>query len=403
MTPRFPEISVSTASPRRYRRVNPFRRFNRWFFLATALPVLTVGAVNVVIDPYGVFATPLGKFNHSKPKLDNNDRLFKAIEITRSQPRTIVMGSSRAKQGLDPGHPALAAHPPVYNLAINGPNFYEQRRYLEHAIANQPELKTIVLGIDFFAFNANLANQPTFAENRLEKRGLILTDFLNAVFSFDALAASQATIAESFKEQQIENIYEQLGYLPNEATTDIDLIEWRFREGVKLYFELHWDHQLSEAYLADFAAIVRRCQEKNIALKIFISPAHATQWEAIRATGRWETFEDWKRRVVAITPVWDFSGYNSVTTEAIASQMQNYFDNSHYTKRVGDWVFDRVFDWEENQVPTDFGVLLTPENIEAHLLRIREDRQRWAAANPQQVQSVKQLYEGKVQKKSKSR
>ncbi|GFZ91240.1 hypothetical protein [Okeania sp. KiyG1] len=75
------------------------------------------------------------------------------------------------------------------------------------------------------------------------------------------------------------------------------------------------------------------CQENNIKLILFISPSHATQWEAIRATGEWSTFEEWKREVVKITPVFDFSGYNTITTEPIHNDMENYRDNSHYTKK----------------------------------------------------------------------
>ena len=70
-------------------------------------------------------------------------------------------------------------------------------------------------------------------------------------------------------------------------------------------------------------------------------------------------------------PLWDFSGYNSLTTEDVPpdgdseTQMKWYWESSHYKKELGDLVLDRIFDYHhpERIVPDDFGVLLTPKNI----------------------------------------
>ncbi|NES90965.1 MAG: hypothetical protein F6K13_17930, partial [Okeania sp. SIO2B9] len=79
-----------------------YRRYNWMFFLSVFLPIVTVGIFNIVVDPYDVFNTPnfLG-INHSKPRKDNNDRLFKATDVIRIKPITVLMGSSKTKQGLD--------------------------------------------------------------------------------------------------------------------------------------------------------------------------------------------------------------------------------------------------------------------------------------------------------------
>lgn len=135
------------------------------------------------------------------------------------------------------------------------------------------------------------------------------------------------------------------------------------------------------------------CKQHDITLKVFISPSHATQWEAIRATGHWHTFEQWKREVAKITPVWDFSGYNSITTEPISNTMKNYGDNSHYTKEVGDLVLNRILSFKEETVSSDFGVLLTPETIESHLKQIRYDREVWARKHPDEVKLVEDIKE----------
>jgi hypothetical protein len=65
--------------------------------------------------------------------------------------------------------------------------------------------------------------------------------------------------------------------------------------------------------------------------------------------------------------LWDFSGYSSVTTEALPelgsrAEMRFYRDSSHFKDVVGDFVLDRLFGLSHPRrpVPLDFGVRLTP-------------------------------------------
>ncbi|MBE9125807.1 hypothetical protein IQ257_10980 [Coleofasciculus sp. LEGE 07092] len=274
-------------------------------------------------------------------------------------------------------------------MGLNGVNIYEELRYLQHAIANQPNLKLVIVGADFFSFNSHLANPPVFSESRLEKQHITLQDAVKFGFSIDALSASVETVTASNKTPN-QKSSDYLGFSPYSDVNKAEN-EWRFKVGINDYFQNHDNYDLSNQYLDDFKKIVDLCQQNNIKLKIFISPSHATQWEAIRATGHWQTFEEWKRQLVKIAPVWDFSGYNSVTTEPIGYDIENYTDNSHYTSKVGTWVLNRLLSYQTEQVPKDFGVLITPNNIEAHLAKIRVNRDLWARKYPDEVQLVQDI------------
>jgi hypothetical protein len=402
-TSRWYEFINFTGAKRKIKRLSRSRKylnFNLVLLLATALPMLSVALFNYTIDPYDVFNTPnYFSLNHSKPKKDNNDRLFKALDIIRLKPTTVIIGSSRTKQGIDPSHPVFAKDLTVseseprstYNLAINGPNVYEIRRYLEHAIANQPNLKEVVFGIDFFMFNETLKNQPSFSENRLNKKNMAINDTINALFSIDTIGASNETISASKQDENKDDSYGENGFMPNRNTKDGANI-WRFNQSIKLYFELHSDYKFSEEYLAEFKKIVDICKEKGIKLTVFISPSHATDMESIRATGRWKVSEEWKQKIVAITPVWDFSGYNRVTTQKIEKIMTNYSDSSHYTHEIGNWMLDRMFDRPNSKIPPDFGFLLNQDNINVYLDRVNKDRESWAAKNTDEVKLVEKLY-----------
>lgn len=371
-----------------------YRRFNLTFLGLVFPGLLSFGLVNMAVDPYGVMnKQELFGLELLKIKKIINVRLFKAVDVTRIQPKTVLLGSSRADLGLDPEHPAFKNKQPAYNLALVGPNMYEVKRYFEHALKNQPDLKTVVIGIDFFMFNKYKVNEVDFSEKRLEKTSLIPQDFVNISFSLDALNASKETIGASVKSDAYYLYYPNgLRYVyQNKPDEPIPNKFKGMLSGLMRGEGYYQKYELSAEFLNDLKDIVETCQKRNIDLKIFISPSHASQWESIRAVGLWSAFEDWKREIVKITPVWDFSGYNSITTEPITNDMKNYWDSSHYRQEVGDLVINRLFDYQNETVAKDFGVLITESNIESHLQKIRFQREVWANNNPDVVELVKDL------------
>lgn len=364
-----------------------FRKFNLLFLAAALTPMLAVGLVNIAVDPYGIFNPPqLSSVNQLKPEKWKYQRLFKAIDVTRLKPVTVLIGSSRTNLGLNPAYSGLDK--PAYNLGLNGANTYEALRYLQHAIKNQENLSLVVLGVDFIMFNASLGNQPGYWEGRLEKQTITPQDAVNTIFSLDALSLSRKTFAANRNHLGGDTYYPN-GFMRLQPTEDETLSS--FRKALSIYFDVHKGYQLSDQYLEALQAIADLCREKDIPLVVFISPAHATQWEAIYTAGQWQTFEQWKREVAKIVPVWDFSGYNSVTTEPLSENMNNYIDSSHYSEKVGNLVLSKILTDREETVPEDFGVLLTPENIESHLAKIRGDREAWLRNRPEEAKLVQEI------------
>lgn len=371
-----------------------YHRYNFIFLLTALLPLLSVGMFNIAVDPYGVYHTvSIAGFNQFKPDKWKHQRLFKAIDITRIKPVTIFLGSSRTNLGLNPNYTALKDKQPAYNLGLNGANTYETLRYLQHAIKNQKDLKTVVLGLDFIMFNQDLGNQIGFEESRLERSSLTGQDFINTAFSFDALSLSEQTF-QANKDSSDRDIYYPNGFM-RLGRSEIDRSLTEFKKSIGVYFNVHSNYKLSQAYSDDLREIVRLCREKNITLIAFISPAHVTQTEAIYTAGQWQILEEWKREVVKILPVWDFSDYNSITTEAISEKMQHYIDSSHYKEAIGNSILDRILSRNLNKIPPDFGVYLTPNNVEAQLAKLKRDRDRWARQFPDEVELVKKIKEKK--------
>jgi hypothetical protein len=54
-------------------------------------------------------------------------------------------------------------------------------------------------------------------------------------------------------------------------------------------------------------------------------------------------------------------------------------------------VLNQLFHYQEATIPTDFGTLITPADADAHLAKIRADREVWAKNNPNAVKLVQDL------------
>ncbi len=144
--------------------------------------------------------------------------------------------------------------------------------------------------------------------------------------------------------------------------------------------------------------MIRTSYDKGISSRIIISPSHARIWEVIHAGGLWDTWENWKRALVTIVEqeadsagkpayeVWDFSGYNAITTEPVSGTtgpMRWYWDGSHFKQAAGRLILSKMFGASAPDVPDRFGAVLNSQNIDAHLSAVREAREMYLIAHPQ--------------------
>ncbi|HEY9647433.1 MAG TPA: hypothetical protein V6C88_13730 [Chroococcidiopsis sp.] len=383
-----------------------YRSFNGMFLAAAALPLVVVGAFNIAIDPYGAFNSPaIAGINQAKPEKFKQDMLVKAIEVTQKHPDLILLGSSRVQWGIDPHYPGFSEARSPYNLALQGVNMGEMRHYFDHALTNQPALKQVIIGLDELMFSEFNVDRPGFEPSRLSQRFLPVQDWLNMTLSIDALQASQRTLETNRDRPSAVDVGEFRvappifvdGMLalshsepnPPSAAEFISNLSNRLRPDRS--DGRYSDYRVAAEQMDHFRYIVETCRQRGIELKVFISPEHAMLFDAMNHYRFGSDIEQWKRELVKITPVWDFSGYNSITTETPRRQMTYYLDSSHYSPTTGRLILDRMFAKTSDAIPSDFGVLLTPSTIEAHLASVRAARDRWAAQHPDLAIAVRDI------------
>ena len=380
-----------------------------------------VGAVNLFVDPYGIYGSPtLQGINALKVDVDQQARILKAFQVRARKPHGLIAGSSRAQLGIPADHPAWPERArPVYNLSLYGGYLYETMRYFQHAAA-LGTVRDAVLAVDLWMFDRDWATRPGFDEARF----LVAADGtpqapddlepIRILFVWDTFRASLRILGRQDRDDVLVQSadgtaywrtlkawldskyshHQQFGYMEHMFATTAWQPEQARRWDVT-------DPTDSTSPLQYFRTMVQTAYAQEINLKIVISPSHARIWEVLFAAGMWQTWEDWKRALLTIIeeeaaragaapfPLWDFSGYNTITTEDLPRNpglpMQWYLDGSHFNLQVGGMMLTRIFDANGAPVPPDFGRRLTLETMDAALADIRRARAEYAVQFPDDV------------------
>jgi hypothetical protein len=140
--------------------------------------------------------------------------------------------------------------------------------------------------------------------------------------------------------------------------------------------------------------------------------------EITAASSAWSELERKKRDLVhllaenaarhrgeALVPVFDFGGYSIITEEPLPpvgsrQEMRYYWDSSHFKQIVGDYVLDRVYGVSApaRHAPQDFGVRLTPADVEPYLAEQRLRQADYRARFPGDVDSLRALVDHALHK-----
>ncbi|WP_066055723.1 hypothetical protein [Robertmurraya korlensis] len=375
--------------------------YKKWFkalIIYTSLLLFSIFCFNYFVNPYNIFyVRKIHNFNEKK--IENKEYLQKARDIVVLKPDVILLGTSRTQIGLDPNYYYKKTGDTAYNLGLSGANMYEQRLYFDYSLLVNPNLEKVIIGLDFEAFNEYRPNTATFTEDRLNSKLFKINDLLINLLTYQATRDSFKVISDNFYNESMYtfNTILKNGSHNEEAilSQHIELLDSgknRFYDHLKEHLQSETvlkKYKLSRNRLNDLHYIINTSRSHNIELIIFIHPIHAIQLEGILKAGLWDEFEKWKNEVVELTPVWDFTGYNFITTSS-PNNFNIYLDQSHYRKKVGNLIFDKILSYNENY-STEFGVILTNKNISSYLKTIRIDRNNWESDNQNIVDIINEL------------
>ena len=371
-----------------------------------------IALFNALIDPYIMLGMPrLQGFNARKPAADTKQRLMKAYDVFRTQPKTLILGSSRAAIGLDATSAAWTERDrPVYNLALGAGSPYMAYRYLQHVLLRQ-SVSTVVLGLELEYFLRNFHAQDYEFESHLlvaqdgsrrSSTWMRLRDVGHGLTGLNSLSDSIVTMTENW----LKNSSDMRS--GNWSWNALSVTRWnayaQFTLSELQVAPLYDRHELDTRAFETLSKLLDLCESHQIRVIIFISPSHADLMEIMHLSGSWLAFEQWMRELTTVlsrytqaerrnSPVlWDFTGYLPYTEESIAKQPREltwFLNQDHYSKELGDLIIRRLRGVDGSQ----FGQMLTLENVESHIRDLDRQRQSYLEEYPSDVVRISKLYE----------
>lgn len=417
------------------------QRYAAFTVLLPLFCLIAIGLFNRVIDPYQIFSADRHALYNDKPALHANMRLHKAYQVRLQKPDSLILGSSKAIQGLPTAHPLFDGQR-VYNLAMPLASMKELTFLLRHANTVSP-VRHVVLGLDFLSFNTLARTDGPaagFRPQRLQGHSGTespMTDYLSALVSLDALRASYQVLRQrrqlAADNAPADKLTEHRALTGLGGREDAEIrsrlldgghhsntlkIEEFFTNAVYLpspHRQFSFDNA-QENSLHWFEEFLRTLHENNMSASLFISPSHARLNELIDAAGLWSQYEQWRRQMLSIslrvahdygdTPykLLDFSTPGDITTEVFPAigdsdyHMRYYYESIHFNQQTGALVLDRLKEDREQPdsvITADFGQLLSESNIEAFLQEIRTRQSRFRQDYPTYRQELEDIVQSR--------
>jgi hypothetical protein len=389
--------------------------------VAGTIAVLAMATVafTMFVDPYRMFGTPTVRgLTKLKPRAAEQMGIAKTYQLERIAPKTLLLGNSRTEIGLDPMSGQFPADQrAVFNAAYAGRDVCTSLLMLRNAIAVWiPE--NIILGVDFQdlltvprALSEPVStslSEPSDAERRLlvddggrrnpEREWQVWKDRVAATLTIDAFADSMATLlnqnpvrSATMTELGFNPLHEYRDFVARDGYYRLFAAKRSaYRKQYAAYTMPNFTNPSPIMVRRDrcFLGLAKLAMDHRIALTLYIHPYHANFLDMLNEFGFWESFEDWKRHLVAQVMdlksdetkirIIDFSGYNAFTTEAVPepgdtkTEMRWYWEPGHYKSTLGEHILEHIIHGR-----THFGRILTPTNIESALAEIREERNRF--------------------------
>ncbi|MYM75859.1 hypothetical protein GTP56_27210 [Duganella sp. FT134W] len=360
-----------------------------------------VAALNYQVDPY---LTHQWQTPHLQRLLPGREKLSpwgKTYALARFQPQVLYLGNSRTELGLPVQTPEFAGQR-VFNGALSGASLGDAAAMLRHAAAVS-RLETVVWGIDAPSFSMEIGNsdfdRALVAADRwyFLRRALInLKRAISIDMTLDSIRVLRGTFGDIcqsslalYGQRDGRCVRDRIASLGGTSAAILPRVREFARGG----------GPTADA-MQELAASMDRLCRAGTRLRLYLNPTHAMTSDALYWAGKWPALERWQGQLAALADqqrrqgcdvrVFDFAGFNAVTTEPppqVSGQpeMRNYWETSHYRTRVGAMVLARLFGAD-----SDFGVELTPATVAAHQAAQRQALARYHRQHPVETAMVRQ-------------
>ena len=343
----------------------------KWFFifLSTCLLLaLLVMAVNVLVDPFGVFGDSL--FDWYSFNETNNPRVAKTVYLERehdSYDSYIIGASSSSSFPVETANEYFGGS--FFNLFGYGSDIQDAEQNCEYILENY-EVKNIILcfylsGAENYGYESDpltgSMHQLVSGESKLSFYTRYL--FANLNYSISKISSS---IKDTYLSQSFDVFNPQTGAydkLARDTEPINSLGEYVAKDQYSIFSNYpHYPHTLAaaDACLKGIAHIRDMCEEAGVTLTVICAPVYHEDFVNYDMAEVTEFFT----RLADITPYWDF------TMSSISFDARYFYDATHLRNDVGSMALARVAGDGSVYIHEDFGTYVTPENAAEHVLSL---------------------------------
>lgn len=371
------------------------RQHLRWILTAAALLWLIVIAINATA--FFVIAAP-----ENQRILQNNvgwERTYKPMIHDRLRPEVAVFGASWARDAFDYEEITALLGRSFFNHAVSGGYPYENRRFLQSALAGG-RLDTVVLNLNSFIRHARQTQwQYGFNDGLLNVNPDGIPNRHKAWNRFFAATLSGAAVGNNLSAFNILRQYRS-GKSKQELLRAYDRHDfaaqaerWRHwqrvlaggasGEGVPTPVDgQSFGHQLDE-----LAEALRLACGQNVRVHAYWTVSHPVilpkvEDESALKLAVWDFLAGWRAQCPAGLSYWDFAHPNAITFEGLgpgdSSQSRYFRADGHPRPTAGELMAARMFDRSLSGVPMQrLSEDLMQMNRQEAMAWIAEREARW--------------------------
>ncbi len=353
------------------------KKFFAVFLTVIVGAISIIAAANYYFDYYGVF-----HINHVRIYSNTlNDRFVKMkyllLNDNFQKYDSYLWGSSRVMK-----MNSRLTGQKTYNLSVPAGMTEDYLQQLRLLLKNGAEMKTIYIGLDDFSYcrsNASVRKNSSWIlyqdnicrDMETYSRYLLTPSILKRVKEDSSQKKNMVLLDQGVTyipegiEKKIENCPGE--YVASKKFTEPTVFESDSEEFTKC--------------IENLKAIKILCKEHNMEMKVFFMPHHVTTY----FNDDMEMMNRFKKKLVKISPFWDFSGINYVTSN-------NYFwyETSHPRAFICDKILDKVSGQNQITWVPDFGVYVTEENVDAFCEKAVRDREAYDPNHEQWIPSAEE-------------
>lgn len=354
--------------------------------IATGASTVVLAAMvllgTLLVDPFGLspVASNLGGINEIRTERKDVDRQVKPVDVLNRAPRTLIFGSSRIKEGIDPTALDATELGPAYNFGVDFAGLSYAASTMEWLLPKAPSVKNVVIEVYAPHFFDPSPVPPVRTAD-------VLQDVTAMYFSWNAVFASFKTVMKNrFYNGHTHYLHPngQVEMWPTDMQHDAEQF---MKKSAHVYKGS--PSEIGEEQFALLDRILAACEENGARCIFVFPPVHplhlATEW----ILGRWPLMEEMKRTVTERGTAFDFTLLTPYSYEPLASQMNYWFDVNHFTPPVGSVMLKTIAGSPPIDRPEGFGIRLTHANLPEVLKIWREQMKYWMERNPRFVTQLR--------------